>query len=114
MAVFNRERATFSTRSARAEDRIREQEMELCQIMDLTPQHLGVLGPDGSALYTNHVGLEYLGVGIDRWRANASRMGVAPDDRERLLGQRKSRLLEGTAHEYEVRLRRHDGTFRWF
>ena len=31
-----------------AEEKIREQETELRQILDLTPQHLGVFGPDGT------------------------------------------------------------------
>ena len=30
-----------------AEEKIREQETELRQILDLTPQHIGVFGPDG-------------------------------------------------------------------
>src|SRR5882724_8708711 len=36
-----------------AEERIRQQEKELRQILDLTPQHIGVLARDGSRLYAN-------------------------------------------------------------
>ena len=51
-----------------AEQRIREQETELRQILDLTPQHHGVLAPDGSRLYANHTALEYFGITLEQWR----------------------------------------------
>jgi transcriptional regulator with GAF, ATPase, and Fis domain len=39
---------------------------------------------------------------------------VHPDDRERFLAEREKGVLEGTPHEFETRLLRHDGKFRWF
>src|SRR6267142_1077185 len=51
-----------------AEAKIREQETELRQILDLTPQHIGVLAPDGSRLYANHTALEYFGITLEQWR----------------------------------------------
>jgi formate hydrogenlyase transcriptional activator len=97
------------------EEKIREQETELRQILDLTPQHIGVLGPDGTPLYANHVALEYFGVTIDQWLDKESRLElVHPDDREHFLGERKNRFLEGVLHEFEARLLKHDGKFRCF
>ena len=98
-------------------------EMELRQMLDLTPQHVGVLGADGRPLYANRVTLEYFGVSIDTWRAlpqthdpqRASRLDlVHPDDRKHFLDERRKRFLEGAPHEFEARMRRHDGMFRWF
>ena len=98
-----------------AEAMIRERQSELQQILDLAPQPIGVFGPDGSPLYANRATLEYLGVGIDRWRDETARYSlVHPDDRERFLGERKRKFLEGAPHEFEVRLLGHDGKFRWF
>jgi len=98
-----------------AEAMILERQRELQQILDLAPQHIGVLGPDGSPLYANRATLEYLGVGIDRWRDETARYSlVHPDDRQRFLGERKRRFLEGVPHEFEVRLLGRDGKFRWF
>jgi PAS domain S-box-containing protein len=91
-----------------------ERERELQQILDLTPQHLGVLGPDGSPLYANRVALDYFGIRIDQWRAESRIDFVHPDDREHFLGERKRRFLEGAAHEFEARMLRHDGRYRWF
>jgi PAS domain S-box-containing protein len=91
-----------------------ERERELQQILDLTPQHLGVFGPDGSPLYANRVALDYFGINIDQWRAESRIDLVHPDDREHFLGERKTRFLAGAAHEFEARMLRHDGRYRWF
>jgi len=98
-----------------AEQRIREQETELRQILDLTPQHIGVLAPDGSRLYANHTALEYFGITLEQWREPGVVHELAhPEDREHFLYERKKRFLEGKPHEFEARLLRHDGEFRWF
>jgi PAS domain S-box-containing protein len=99
----------------RAEAVIRERERELQQILDLAPQHIGVLGPDGSPLYANRATLEYLGVSMDYWRDQTARHGlVYPDDREKFLEERGLRFLEGVSHEFEARMLGRDGKFRWF
>lgn len=99
-----------------AEQRIREQETELRQILDLTPQHHGVLAPDGSRLYANHTALEYFGITLEQWRepGRVPNSLVHPEDREHFLFERDKRFREGKPHEFEARLLRHDGEFRWF
>jgi PAS domain S-box-containing protein len=103
------------TERKRAEDKIRGQEMELRQILDFAPQQIHVLGADGNPLYANRAVLEYFGATIDQWRDEEFRFGLAhPDDLEYYRREKKRRLLEGVAHEFEMRFRRHDGKFRWF
>jgi PAS domain S-box-containing protein len=99
-----------------AEQRIREQETELRQILDLTPQHHGVLAPNGSRLYANHTALEYFGITLEQWRepGRVPNSLVHPEDREHFLFERDKRFREGKPHEFEARLLRHDGEFRWF
>ena len=99
-----------------AEEKIREQEAELRQILELTPQHIAVLAPDGSRLYCNHTALEYCGITLEQWRepGRVHNELVHPEDREHFLAERNKRFLEGRPHEYEARLLRHDGEFRWF
>ena len=99
-----------------AEEKIREQEAELRQILDLTPQQIAVLAPDGSRLYCNHTALEYCGITLEQWRepGRVPNELVHPEDREHFLYGRKKRFLEGKPHEFEARLLRHDGEFRWF
>jgi PAS domain S-box-containing protein len=98
-----------------AEEKIREQETELRQILDLTPQHLGVTAPDGRRLYVNQTALEYHGITLEQWRdPEAHNALVHPEDREHVFAERNNRFLEGEPHEFEARLLRHDGEFRWF
>src|SRR5258708_2699635 len=98
-----------------AEEKIREQEMELRQMLDLTPQYLAVLGADGSPLYANRASLDYLGMSLDEWR---QRRGIGhevhPDDLERLIAEGNRASSTGSAYELEVRVRKGDGSFRWF
>src|SRR5690242_3135188 len=49
-----------------AEERIRGQEAELRQMMDLTPLYMGLLGADGRRLYANHTALDYFGMTLEQ------------------------------------------------
>jgi PAS domain S-box-containing protein len=97
------------------EGKIREQEMELRQMLDLTPQFLAVLGADGSPFYANRASLHYLGMSLDEWR---QRRGISdevhPDDVERFIAEGNRASSTGSAYELEVRVRKGDGGFRWF
>ena len=115
---------TDITESKHAEERIREQELELRQVLDLTPQHLRVLAADGSLVYANEMALKYHGLTMDqlrqqrplvRWQTDEVPLKFFhPDDRERAMRELKDKFLSGCAHETEVRLLRYDGTYRWF
>src|SRR6202035_1746505 len=60
--------STDITDRKRAEDKIREQESELRQIVDLVPQINAVFGPGGERLYANRIGLDYSGLSLEEWR----------------------------------------------
>src|SRR5258706_3923568 len=69
----------------RAEDKIREQETELRQILDLVPQLVAVFGPGGERLYANRIGLDYVGLSLEEWRQTpgnflSARSLIHPDD----------------------------------
>jgi PAS domain S-box-containing protein len=98
----------------RAEAVIREGERELQQILDLTPQYIGVLGPDGSPLYANRASLEYLGMSLDEWRQRRIGDEVHPHDVKRLIAIADRASSSGSAYELELRVRKGDGSFRWF
>ncbi len=108
------------TERKRAEDKIREQESELRQIVDLVPQVVAVFGPGGERLYANRIGLDYAGLSLEEWRqapgnAFSSPSFFHPDDRERAARTfYESARPGGYAFELELRLRKRDGTYRWF
>jgi PAS domain S-box-containing protein len=97
-----------------AEQKIREQETELRNLLDLMPQQVFVFGPDGRPVYANQGALEYFGVDVDQLLSESRINFVHPDDREHFLAERKNGLLTEAPHEFEARLLRHDGIFRWF
>jgi PAS domain S-box-containing protein len=99
----------------RAEEKIRAQELELRQMLDFTPQYLGVLGADGTPIYANRASLDYLGMNLDEWRQR-KQIGeeVHPDDLERVTSELDRALSTGSAVEIELRVRKSDGCFRWF
>jgi formate hydrogenlyase transcriptional activator len=97
-----------------AEDRIREQEVELRQILDASPQHLSVLRGDGSHLYINQSSLDFLGLTLEEWQKRDIRELAHPDDAERVARERKQAFSSGSPLEIEARFLRHDGEYRWF
>jgi PAS domain S-box-containing protein len=108
------------TERKRAEDELRRSEMELRQILDLVPQLVVVIGAGGERLYANRIGLDYIGLNLEEWRqtpGNAFSFPsfFHPDDRERAARTYSDNARAGgSAFELELRLRRHDGAYRWF
>jgi len=97
----------------RAEEKIREQEIESRQILDLTPQLITVLGPNRERLYANRAALDYLGVSLDEWRHGQFGDSTHPDDLERHRAEVEHSLATGAAYESELHVRKNDGSYRW-
>lgn len=98
-----------------AEEKVREQEAELRQVLDFAPQHIAVLGPGGSRLYTNRASLDYYGLTLEAWQGCDPGRFVHPDDLERMASvDQQPESSQASVHGVEVRLLRKDGTYRWF
>jgi PAS domain S-box-containing protein len=91
---------TDITERKATEEKVREQEAELRQMLDFTPQFLAVVAADGTPLYLNRLSLDYLGMSLDEWR---QRKHIAhPYDLERL-----DRVFStGSACELELQVRK--------
>jgi len=99
----------------RAEEKIREQEAEWRQMLEFTPQLVRVFGPDHERIYANQMGLDYLGVSLEEWRQIQDMCRfVHPDDGDRMRAFFDRARSIGAACELEVRLRKADGSYRWF
>jgi formate hydrogenlyase transcriptional activator len=105
---------TDITAAKQAEDKIRQSERELQQILDLAPQHITVLAPDGSRIYGNQAAFDYFGLTLEEWRSFDLRSYVHPDDWERIPSETQSNFSSGSPYETEARLLRKDGKYRWF
>jgi PAS domain S-box-containing protein len=98
----------------RAEEKIRQSEKEARQLLDLSPLHITELGPDGARLYTNQASLDYYGITLEEWRDSDLRQVLHPQDAGLLSNELPAKFQSGSPFEYEVRLKRKDGQYRWF
>lgn len=99
----------------RAEARLRQDEEDLRRIVDLIPQQIVVLNPEGKAIYANRVSMEYTGLSLEQVQADDFRDRVFhPEDIQRLRGQRQKALAGKSPFENEQRGLGRDGKYRWF
>jgi PAS domain S-box-containing protein len=94
---------------------------DLRQILDLAPQFVGVFGPNREGLFVNRVWLDYFGLTLEEWRQKFnssvptySSKFLHSDDWERVTEESDRGLSRGAAFELEMRLRKNDGSYRWF
>src|SRR5258707_5585024 len=97
------------TERKHAEEKIRQSEMELRQLLDFTPQHVTVLGPDGRRLYNNRAALDYHGLTLEEWRSSDRRKYYHPDDWERVSSETQTKFLSG----HLARIRSTSSEKRW-
>jgi PAS domain S-box-containing protein len=102
------------TERKRAEEKIRQSERELRQLIDLTPLHISELGPDGTPLYNNKAALDYHGLTLEQWKTSALDRLLHPQDAERVAREVPGKFQGGSPYEIEARFRRKDGQYRWF
>jgi PAS domain S-box-containing protein len=98
----------------RAEEVLRTRELEVRSFFDNTPGLLARLSPDGIPEIFNPPFLHYLGrtpQEIGQWRMNDI---VHPDDLAHTIEVFGNALSTGQPFEFEYRLRRFDGVYRWF
>jgi PAS domain S-box-containing protein len=95
-------------------DTIRGQEAELRQMLDYAPQIIVLVGPRRERLYANRFALAYLGVSLEEWRTSSFLTEVHPDDSDRVKALVDRSAAHPADYEWDLRLRKSDGTYRWF
>jgi PAS domain S-box-containing protein len=98
----------------RAFDEIAKSEAELRTIIDAIPQLIVAIGADGNFLYANQAVLEYTGLTKEEARSESFVEVFHPEDSERLRDERDAAISRRMPFEYERRVRRRDGQYRWF
>src|SRR5271163_2895717 len=92
-----------------------QQEIELRRIVNLTPQMLAVMEPDGRISWVNEVALDYFGFSLGDLSADdLGARTLRPDDLQRSAEDRRSTLGQGMPFEAEQRLRGKDGNIVGF
>ncbi|HEV3214813.1 MAG TPA: sigma 54-interacting transcriptional regulator [Vicinamibacterales bacterium] len=95
-------------------DEIAKSEAELRTIIDVLPQLTIAIGADGEFQYANQAVLEYTGLTKEEVRSDRFGEVFHPEDSERLRDFRAAAIARGVPFQYERRVRRRDGEFRWF
>ncbi|MEO6397571.1 MAG: PAS domain S-box protein [Tepidiformaceae bacterium] len=82
-------------------------------LLDAIPCHIYQVDNQGRLSYVNAHWLEYSGLSGDEARAIGGSTTVHPDDMKVLEHARAARRDQEEPYDSEMRLRRHDGTYRW-
>jgi PAS domain S-box-containing protein len=98
----------------RSEARLAKAERELRRTLDLIPILAWRTRPDGYAEYLNKRWLDYTGLSPEQALGWEWRAAVHPDDRPALHYAWLRMLETGKPDDVEARMRRFDGTYRWF
>jgi PAS domain S-box-containing protein len=97
----------------KAEEALQSSERNLSVMIDAIPGMIHTARPDGYLDYFNRPWLEYMGCSlsdIEGWNWTAR---IHPDDLEGILEKWRACIASGKGFEYETRVRRGDGQYRW-
>jgi formate hydrogenlyase transcriptional activator len=98
----------------RAEERLAEHARQLKQVIDLNPLHMFIWEADASVSYGNQASRDYFGSIPPLPPREFLALVTHPDDLEELQAGLSEALSNGTPFAMEMRMRRHDGEYRWF
>ena len=99
--------------AVRAEEAI-VRERAFHAIAESIPQLVWRARGDGVAEYYNQAWLSYTGNALETLRDGGIEASIHPGDLERARATWHEALASGTRYDCEYRLRRNDGTYRWF
>jgi formate hydrogenlyase transcriptional activator len=97
----------------RSRSALTKSEAELRTIIDAIPQLIIAVGADGTFLYANQAVRDYTGLTKEEVRSGGFREVFHPEDSERLRNERDAAISRGVPFDYERRVRRRDGQYRW-
>jgi PAS domain S-box-containing protein len=102
------------TARKQAEAALRDSEEQFRVLSQVLPNFVWVTDSDGRAYWFNERVYAYAGVEPGELDANGWRAIIHPDDGERVAREWLAAVGSLTNYECEYRLRRADGTYRWF
>jgi formate hydrogenlyase transcriptional activator len=82
-------------------------------ILDAIPAIAWSKLPDGSNEFVNQRWQDYTGISAEQARGQGWQAAVHPEDLPKLIDKWTEIVASGQGGEFEGRLRRHDGVFRW-
>jgi PAS domain S-box-containing protein len=93
---------------------IAEREKRFRELADSLPGLVWEADPDGRITYVNQQWVAYTGVGQKEFEGGLAVELVHPEDAKQTVEQRERSVAEGMPYTQELRLRHHDGSYRYF
>ncbi|HVG21245.1 MAG TPA: PAS domain S-box protein [Blastocatellia bacterium] len=101
------------TERKRAEEAIRMSERQYRMLADAVPQLVWVNNAEGMKKYFNGRWQEYTGTEVEVHLDMNWLSVIHPDDIQTVIEVRTNGVERGEAYEFECRMRRRDGSYRW-
>ncbi len=99
----------------RIEEKVRQSEAQLQELIDAIPQQVFVFDADWSPLFANRRELEYTGLTLQESQSKDAVSRIFhPEDFKSLEVMRERMRSKGAPFEMEARIRGKDGQYRWF
>jgi formate hydrogenlyase transcriptional activator len=100
----------------RDQEELRTSDVTLRQVVDMIPALVRFWSnlADGPNDFSNQAWRDYTGISTEASRGRGWQAAVHPDDLPKLLETWRDMVAAAKAGEFDTRLRRHDGVFRWF
>lgn len=91
----------------------RQKEEQFRFLVEAIPEKIWTADETGKASYYNQAWYEYTGINDFEDLHRQIWLLIHPDDLPAALKAYRDHIAEGSVYEVEVRLRRHDGVYRW-
>src|ERR1700678_637773 len=97
-----------------AEEALRAHERRARLIVDGLPAMVTLMTPAGELENANQYMLDYFGEALEELKSRPVGYSFHPEDRSEVLARWRHSVRTGEPYDYEARLRRADGLYRWF
>jgi PAS domain S-box-containing protein len=89
-------------------------EFQLGRLIDAIPAFVWSALPDGQIDFCNQKWLDYTGMSLDEVRGEELAAAIHPQDKSDFVEKWRAYLTQARSFEAEARMRRADGSYRWF
>jgi formate hydrogenlyase transcriptional activator len=98
-----------------AQDKLRQSEAELRELIDVIPQQVFVFDSEWQPQFANRQELEYTGLTLKEAQSRDTIARIFyPEDLKKLEALRRRALSDGSPFEMEARIKGNDEQYRWF
>jgi len=101
------------TERRRVEQALRERERESLLILDTIPALIAILKPNGEVDTVNHELVEFCGQPLEAMKQWGTNGTVHPEDLPHIVPIFTQAIASGGPYDFEARIRRFDGEYRW-